>query len=162
MFTKIYLALFTVALLVIATVTFLAYSQLQSIGFPPPQIVERFEGYDSIYKTFLWISSVVLLVLGNVILWTNRKSWALWVTFAYFAVFILLNLWWLGDSLVAYQKQNNIGNGSFQAGGIFAAFLVVIVGIGVFFNQFILLRINDKMYNKPVEETEAIEKADEV
>ena len=161
MFTKIYLVLFVVALLVIATITFLAYTQLQSVGFPPPQIVERFEGYESIFKTVLWISSVVLLILANVILWTTRKSWALWVTFAYFAVFILLDMWWLGDSLVAYKKQNNLFNGSFQVGGIFAAFMVVIVGIGIFFNQFIALRLNDKMFNKSVEATEEVAKPEE-
>ena len=166
MFTKIYLALFATAFLVILTVTFLAYSQLQSIGFPSPQIVENFEYYDVLFKTILWISSLALLVLANVILWTNRKSWALWLTFGYFAVFILLNMWWLGDSLAFYKKQNNLSSGSFQIGGIFAAMLVVVVGIGVFFNQFIVFRLHEKMFNKPHEETEIISeevgKTDEV
>lgn len=159
MFTKIYLAIFAVAFLVMLTVTILAYTQLQSFGFPPPQIVQNFEYYDGLLKTILWISSILLLVLANVILWTSRKSWALWVTFAYFAVFILLDMWWLADSRVFYQKQNGLFDGSFQVGGIFAAFLVVIVGIGVFFNQFLVLRLHDKMFQKPVEE---VEKSEEV
>jgi hypothetical protein len=148
MLSKIYLALFAVAVLVILTVTFLTYTQLQSIGFPPPQIVENFSFYDSLLKTILWISSVILLILANVILWTNRTSWALWLTFGYFAVFILLNMWWLGDSLHFYKKQQGLSEGSFQLGGIFAALMVVIVGIGVFFNQFIVYRLHDKMFNK--------------
>lgn len=156
MFTKIYFALFAVAVLVICFFTFLSYTQLQSFGFPPPQIVENFDYYDGLMKTILWISSLVLLVLANVILWTSRKSWALWLTFGYFAVFILLNMWWLGDALVAFKKQNNLWNGSFQAGGIFAAIMVVVVGIGVFFNQFLVLRLNDKMFNKPQEQTKNI------
>lgn len=156
MFTKIYLALLGISLLVILTITFLCYSQLQSIGFAPTQIVENFESYDGFYKTVLWISAIVLLILGNVILWTSRRSWALWVSFAYFAAFILLDMWWLGDLLFGYKKQNNLLNGSFQFGGIFAAMMVVIVGIGVFFNQFIVLRLHDKMFNKPVEETEIV------
>jgi hypothetical protein len=156
MFTKIYLALLGISILVILTITFLCYSQLQSMGFAPTQIVEYFESYDGFYKTALWISSIALLILGNVILWMSKKSWALWVTFVYFAAFILLDMWWLGDLLVAYKKQNNLLSGSFQFGGIFAALMVVIVGIGIFFNQFIVLRLHEKMFNKPVEETEIV------
>lgn len=156
MFTKIYLALLGISLLVIVTLTFLCYSQLQSIGFAPTQIVENFESYDGFYKTVLWISSIALLILANIILWTSRRSWALWITFVYFAAFILLDMWWLGDLLFSYKKQNNLLSGSFQFGGFFAALMVVIVGIGVFFNQFIVLRLHDKMFNKPVEETEIV------
>ncbi|NJM53053.1 MAG: hypothetical protein HC846_06450 [Blastocatellia bacterium] len=96
--------------------------------------------------------------MANIILWTNRKSWALWLTFGYFAVFILLDMWWLGDSLVAFKKQNNLWSGGFQVGGIFAALLVVVVGIGVFFNQFLVLRLHDKMFNKPQEQAEILDK----
>lgn len=156
MFTKIYLALLGISLLVISTITFLCYSQLQSIGFAPTQIAENFESYDGFYKTALWISSIALLILANVILWTSRRSWALWVTFAYFAAFILLDMWWLGDLLLSYKKQNNLWNGSFQFGGIFAAMMVVVIGIGVFFNQFIVFRLHDKMFNKPTEEAEIV------
>lgn len=156
MFTKIYLALLGISLLVILTLTFLCYSQLQSIGFAPTQIVENFESYDGFYKTVLWISSIALLILANIILWTSQRSWALWITFVYFAAFILLDMWWLGDLLFSYKKQNNLLSGSFQFGGFFAALLVVIVGIGVFFNQFIVLRLHDKMFNKTPEETEIV------
>lgn len=166
MFTKIYLALFAVAFLVMLTITFLTYSQLQSIGFPPLTIIDNFQFYDSWYKTLLWITSIALLVLANIILWKNKKSWTLWLTFAYFAVFVLLNMWWLSDAFISYTKRNDLWNGSFNVGGIFAAFFVVVVGIGVFFNQFIVFRLHDKMYNKPQEQSENIgaevEKTDQV
>ncbi|MEK7724205.1 MAG: hypothetical protein AAB336_07655 [Acidobacteriota bacterium] len=157
MFTKIYLALFVVALLVILTVTFLTYSQLQSVGFPPLTIIDNFQFYDSWHKTILWISSIALLVLANVILWTSRRSWALWLTFVYFGVFILLNMWWLSDAFIAYSKRNNLWNGSFNAGGLFAAFFVVVVGIGIFFNQFIVIRLHDKMFNQQKDVPETVE-----
>jgi hypothetical protein len=160
MFTKIYLALLVISLLVISTVAFLTYSQLQSIGFPPLTIIDNFQFYDSWFKNILWISSVVLLVLANVILWTQRRAWALWVTFGYFAVFVLLNMWWLADAFVAYTKRNDLWNGSFNAGGIFAAFFVVVVGVGIFFNQFIVFRLHDKMFNQPKEIAETTEAVD--
>lgn len=156
MFNKIYLAVFFVALLVMVSLTIFAYTQLQSIGFPPIQIVQNFESYDFIHKTALWISSLILLVLANIILWTYRKSWSLWLTFGYFAVFLLLNFWWLGESLVSYKKANNLWDGGFSIGGLVAAIFCVVVGIGIFFNQFLVLRMRDKMFDKPTAEISTI------
>lgn len=156
MINKIFLAVIAIAAIVMAVLTFLTYSQLQSNGFAPDRIVQNFEYYDTIHKTALWISSLTLLVLANIILWTYRKSWALWSTFAFFAVFILLNMWWFGDSLVDYKKTNNLLNGSFNIGGIIGAVFVVVVGIGIFFNQFLVLRMRDKMFDKPQDNVETI------
>lgn len=75
MFNKIYLGVLAVAFLIMAFLTTFCYLQLQSKGFSPERVVQNFESYDSIYKTVFWISSLVLLVLANIVLWKNRKSW---------------------------------------------------------------------------------------
>lgn len=149
MLNKIYLVIFAVALLIMSFFTFMCYSQLQSIGFAPAQIVQNFESYNGLYKLIHLISSLVLLVISNIILWSYRRSWSLWVTFGFFAIFLLVDYWWLGDLLVAYQKANNLWQGSFYIGGLFAAIFCVIIGIGIFFNQFLVLRMRDKMFDKP-------------
>jgi hypothetical protein len=145
MLNKIFLGLFISAVLVMGSLAVIAYFQLQSIGFAPAQVVENFLAYDRIYKTVLWVSSLILLVLANIILWTIRRAWALWLAFAYFAVFIMLNMWWLGESLVAFISQNGLADGSFQIGGLIGAILVIVAGLAVFFNQFLVLRMNDKL-----------------
>lgn len=148
MINKIFLLLFAISVLLLSTVTYLTYSQLQSNGFAPLQIISNFQFYDSWNKTLLWITSVVLLLAANLILWKNRSSWALWMSFGFFSVFVLLNMWWLSSAFINYTKDNDLSNGSFNVGGIFAAFFVVVVGIGVYFNQFIVFRLHDKMFQK--------------
>lgn len=156
MLNKIYLALLLIAILVMSVLTFLCYSQLQSIGFAPTQIVQNFDYYDSLHKSILWISSLALLILANIILWTNRKSWALWTSFAYFVVFILLNTWWLSESVGAYKKLNNLPESGIIITGLFGALLCVVIGIGIFFNQFIAIKMRDKIFDKPVEQSEPV------
>jgi hypothetical protein len=151
MFNKIFFGLFISAVLVMGIMAVLAYFQLASIGFGPAQIVENFLAYDRIYKTVLWISSLILLVMANVILWTTRKAWALWLTFAYFAVFIMLNMWWLGEVLADFNTRNNLTDGGFQLGGLVGAILVIVIGAGVFFNQFLVLRMQERLYPQPTE-----------
>lgn len=153
MLNKIFLILLAVAVLFMAALSYLTNSQLSSIGFPPPQIVETFKSYENLHWLSLWISSLILLVLANVIMWTNRKSWALWITFVYFAVFIMVNTWWLTENLSAYQIANKLDTaGLLGKNGVFGAIFCIVGGIGIYFNQFIVFRLHDKMFNKSVDE----------
>lgn len=155
MLNKIYLILFAVAILLMAVLSYLTVSQLNSIGFPPPQIVEYFRSFESLHWLSLWISSLALLILANVILWTNRTSWALWITLLFFGVFIMVNTWWLTENLGSYQKVHNLETGGMLSkNGIFGAILCIVGGIGIFFNQYIVLRMRDKMFDKPSEVVE--------
>lgn len=148
MLNKIFLGVFALAIIGLAILSFLSYNQLQSIGFAPANIVENFNSYHGIHWIYLWIASIVLLVFANVIMWTNRKAFALWLTFVFFAVSILVNMWWLSNLLFNYKKQNGLWEGGFNASIIGAAFFIIIAGIGVFFNQFLTFRLRDKMFNK--------------
>lgn len=162
MLNKIFLILFAVAILFMAVLSFLTNWQLSSIGFPPPQIVDTFKSYESLHWLSLWISSLILLVLSNVIMWTNRKSWALWLTFSFFAVFIMVNTWWLTESLKAYQIKENLDTaGLLSKNGIFGAIFCIVGGVGIFFDQFLVLRLRDKMFGKPEETVEQLKKVDE-
>lgn len=148
MLNKIYLALFVLALIATTGLTYLTYSQLQSIGFAPATVLQNFDSYSGTHRGFLFVSSLVLLITANAVLWATRRSWAMWLTFLYFAVFLMLNMWWLSDLGFNYQKQNSLSTDSFTLAGIWAAVFVVIAGIGVFFDQFIVLRLRDKMFGQ--------------
>ena len=156
MFNKIFLALFAVAIIGMGILTYVANSWLDRTGFAPTVIVNTFDYWNTLYWSSLWISSLVLLILANVVLWTYRKSWAIWLTFIFFAGFLMVNTWWLSDAILGYKKANNLWDGSFSISGIFGAFLVLIVGIGIFFNQFLVLRLSQKMFGTPTEKTETI------
>lgn len=151
MFSKIYLALFAISLIIMGWLVYFTNSWLQSIGRPEDALA-NFEFYSGFGWQFLLISSLILLIIANVILWMTRNSWALWVTFGYFAVFVLLNTWWLTENLSAFNQRNNFPQSSVLVNGITGAFVCVIVGVGIFFNQFIVFRLREKMFNKPKDE----------
>jgi hypothetical protein len=156
MINKIFLVLFGAAFLIMALLTFMTSSQLKSIGFPPEQIVQNFVNYESVHWILFWISSGVLLIVGNIILWTEQKAWALWLTLLFFAVFIMTNTWWLTENLANYQIHHGLPTGGiFSKNGIFGAIFCIVGGIVIFFDQFLILRLRDKMFEKPGEEVES-------
>jgi len=154
MWTKIFLILFAVALVAMGVLTYLSYAQLQSVGFAPKDIAESFLSYAGFYWTFFWISSLVLLILANVVFWLTRRAWALWLTFLYFSIFILVRTWWLNEVYSAYAKQNNLSADGFFGYGILGVLICIAVAVGIFFDQFLVLRMRDRMQggDKPAEE----------
>lgn len=147
MWNKIYLAVLAVAIVAMSFFIIYSHSWLGSIG-NPKDVLEGFEYYAGLGSTFLWISSAILLILANIILWNSRRAWAMWTSFAYFAFFIILRYFWLEKARYNFQNSN-----SFFFDAIFGAILIVAFGAIVFFNQFLNLRLNEKMY--PPRETEA-------
>jgi hypothetical protein len=150
MWIKIYFVAMAVSVLVMAVLAYLSHSWLHSVT-KPADVIANFQQYSSYYWTFLIISSLVLMILGNVLLWIKRISWALWMSLAYFSVFVLIQTWLLNSLYLDYQSTNNLSDSTFSFLGLGGAFLCVIAAVGVFFDQFIVLRILDRMHlvNKP-------------
>lgn len=145
MWNKIYTVALAIFVLVMLVLTYLTFSQLQSVGFAPAVIAENYLVYESYFQQFLWMSSVALLILANVLLWTEQKSWALWATFLYFAVFVLLQGWWFGRMFSAYQQNNNLPQNAISFGILVSTFICIIAAVGIFFNQFLVLRMRERM-----------------
>lgn len=145
MWNKIYLVALAIAVLMMGVLTYFSYSWLQSVT-KPTDVVASFEYYSNFSWTFLFISSVVLLIVANVLLWLSRRAWALWTTLAYFSIFILLQTWWLNGAFLSYQKTNNLTESTFSFLGLGGTALCIIVAIGIFFDQFLVLRMRDRMY----------------
>lgn len=148
MLNKIFLGLLAAAALAMSVLTYLQYSWLQSIT-KPADVAANYHFYDNIYSSVLWISSLILVIFGSVILWKQRKSWAMWISLAYFAVFVIIQTWWLGEMFFRYKKQNGLWQGEFSLGGLFGVLLCVVGVIIVFFAQFILLRMRDRIHGSP-------------
>ena len=146
MWNKIYFALLAVAVLLMFFFTFYAYSWFGSIG-NPKDALEGYYYYAGLGSTFLWFSSAVLLILANVILWTTRRGWAMWTTFAYFAIFVLLRTFWLEKARYNFENSDSL---FFTP--VIGVILIIVAGAIVFFNQFFNLRLNEKMY--PLRETD--------
>src|SRR5215204_631986 len=144
MWNKIYLAVLAAAFLVMCFFTFYANSWLGSIG-NPKDAIEGYEHYAGIGSLSLSISSVILLILANVILWNTRRGWALWTTLVYFAIFVILRAFWLEKSRYSLQYPDS----SFFTPALVGAGVIIAAGAIVFFNQLLNLRLNEKMYPPP-------------
>ncbi len=151
MWSKIFLGLFAVSVFVVSFFSFYAWSWLQSIG-DPRAASAGYEYHMGIAWPLLWISAVLLLLLGNAVLWTVRRSWAMWVTFVFLALFIVIRFFWLDRSHTAFLDANNLTSPSLNFGPVFAAVMIVVLAAVVFFNQFLVVRLHERMYPPTVPE----------
>ena len=152
MWSKIYLAVLGAAVLAMCFFTFYAKSWLASIG-DPKLTIEGYDYYAGLSSTFLSITFLVLLILANIIFWNTRRGWALWLSFGYFALFVLLRSFWLEKSRYAFQYPDSV----FFTPALAGAGLVIAAGALVFFNQLLGLRLHEKMFPPPPESTEDTE-----
>lgn len=158
MWNKIYLIALAILILPIAFFYSYSWLWLKSIG-SPINAVTGFEYHSSLAWSFLWISTVILLILANIILWKIRKSWAIWATFGYFTISILAKYFWLEPALKTFKHVNNLAETGISIQTftpVFAVFLCLIAAVIVYFNQFLVLRLNNKMYPQNVSNEEIV------
>src|SRR5215204_987330 len=154
MWNKIYLAILAAAVLVMCFFTFYAGNWLTSIG-DPRDAIAGYEYYAGLGMTFLSISTVILLVLANVILWKTRRGWAMWTTLGYFAIFLSLRIFWLEKTRYTLQYPESLFFTPALIGGIG----IIAAGSVVFINQLLNLRLNGKLNPPPetIENDEVLE-----
>ena len=145
MWTKIYFLLLAVAVVTSGFLTFYSYSWLQSIG-APANVLENYQFFANIGAAFLWISAAALLIIGNLIALKSRQTWALWTTFAYFAVFIVLQTYWLGQMFFDFKKSNNLSAEAFSFSLVLAVAFIVLAALVVFFDQHFIKRLYDRRH----------------
>ncbi len=144
MWNKIYLVLLAVCALTMGILLYLPYSWLGSIT-DPKIIAANFGYYANISRTFLFVSSLILLAAGNVLLFKTYKSWGLWAAFLYFAGFIIAQTFWLEQSFFRYRQANNLTDDAFFFGSFVAVLFVALAAILVFFDQYLVKRMQAKM-----------------
>lgn len=151
MFSKIYLACLAVSAVLMAFFVYYSWAWLGSIG-APATAVEGYAYHSGYAVTTLCLSSVVLLLLGNAVLWSTRSAWAMWTTAIYFAVFALLKFFWLDQAIAQFKKTNALSESGFSVGPVLAVVFVIIAVVIVFLNQFIVVKLNRTMYAPTVED----------
>jgi hypothetical protein len=147
MWNKIYLIAFAVFLLLMSVLTYISSDWLGSIT-DPRSVVSNYEYYSRLSGNFLWISALILLVLANVLFWKTRQAWAFWTTLLYFAFFIVLHTFWLDRSFIEYKRTNGLLLSNITLSPFLGVGLCLGAAFIVFFNQFVAMRMHDKMYAK--------------
>ena len=145
MWNKVYFVILAAAVLAMCILLYLPYSWLQSVT-APRDVEAHYKFYANISWMFLLISTLVLLVLGNVLLWVTRRSWAMWATFLYFAVFMIAQTFWLENSFFRYKQANNLESGLVSWSPVVGVVLIALTAVIVFFDQYLVKRMHDKMY----------------
>jgi len=144
MWNKIYTAVLGISFVLMAGLIFYSNTWLQS-PTKPADVVANYNNYSNIGWMFFWASSIILLILANVVLWTTRNAWAMWATFLYFALFILIQTFWLGESFSRYKQENGLGETGLSTGVFLGVILSGLAAVIVFFNQFLVKQMRDKM-----------------
>lgn len=145
MLNKIYLITLAVFVVILGVLTFLAYDWLGSVS--NPSVVEaNYSAYLSYGRMFLFISTLALLILANIIFWKTRQTWTFWATLIYFVVFILIQNFWLDGAFNQFQIDKKMSDSTFSPNPLVGVLLCVAAGIFVFFNQFLIKRMHDRMF----------------
>lgn len=154
MWTKTYFAVLGLSLAIMGFFTFYSLSWLQSIGLPAAASV-GYEYHAGLSWPVLWISAIVLLMLGNAVLWTTGRAWALWGTFAHFAIFVVAKYFWLERAFAQFRVGNGLVEDTISAGPFFGVLMIVFMAIAVFVDQFIVIRLRSRTYpqSPPANET---------
>lgn len=145
MWSKIYILLLSLSIFLLGFVTFYSWTWLRSIGLPIDAIA-GFEYFDNIGWTLLWVTAILLLVVANIILVKTERAWAMWTTFAYFAVFVIAKYFWLAVAATNFQRDNNLPSNNYLLGPFFALFLCIAFGAIVFVDQLLVVRLSRTIY----------------
>ncbi len=150
MWSKIYFAVLGLAIAIVGFFDYYSWSWLQSIG-QPTAVIEGYEYNRGLAWMALWVFTVILLFVGNAILWAGQRAWAIWLTFVFFAFAIMLSYFWLDQILGRFVKDNGFNEATFSLGPLFAVVWIALMAGLVFLTQIVVIKIHKKMY--PIEST---------
>ncbi|MBK6751689.1 MAG: hypothetical protein KA956_06915 [Pyrinomonadaceae bacterium] len=145
MWKKLFLAILGISSAVMAFFTYYSWSWLNSVG-RPADAVSGYEYHSGLACTVIAVSGVVLIALANGVLWATQRAWAIWVTFTYVAFFLIVRYFWLGEIFFRFNSDNGLTNSNYSFGPVFGVILILICGVMAFANQFISVRLYQKMY----------------
>jgi len=97
MWSRIYLGVLAAAILVVGFFTYYSWSWLESIGRPEDAIA-GYQYTSGIAWAMLCVCSITLAFIAAGVMWTTQRAWALWVTFALFAVTLAIEGFFLDRS----------------------------------------------------------------
>lgn len=160
MWDKIFLLILAVCSAIMAGLTYYSWSWLQSIG-NPAATVEGYTYHAGLAWTFLWISSIVLLVAANFLLGRFRRSWAMWATFVYFAAFAVIRYFFLERSFLHYKLNAGFGEPGISWAPFAGAIIVIAAGATVFLNHLLVVRLREQLYPAAAADEVVTSKADD-
>ncbi len=143
MWSRIYVGVLTAAVLAVGFFTYYSWGWLESIGRPTDAIA-GYENGSGIAWWMLCICSIVLLFLACALMWAKGRAWALWLTFAYFAVFVAIRGFWLDRGYQGLLERSSGIDAKVWATPVISLLMIVGVAVGILALQYMIVVLRQK------------------
>ena len=145
MWNRVYFVLLAIACVVTGFFIYYTASWLGSIGSPR----DAFDGFiyhSRLAEASLWISTLILLIAANVVLWTYRRAWALWTTLLFLVIFVFARYAWLDNAGLAFAREHSIDAGQLRWGFLMSLITSVASAALIYFDVFLVTRLRDRLH----------------
>ncbi|QYO63131.1 hypothetical protein [Leptolyngbya sp. 7M] len=148
MWTKTYIATAVTFCLFLGFVVYYSSSWLGSITAP----ADAFAGYEY-YRGLSWyilaFTSIVLLILANVIFAKRGKSWAMWTTLGYFCLFLVAIGFVLPIASISFLRGHGYSAElrSYFSPFIAVAFMAAAAAL-IYGNRYLAGRLRDRIHGR--------------
>jgi hypothetical protein len=144
--TKAFVAILIASAAAALVLAYYSASWLWSIGNPAVAL-SGFDYHGGYFWTVVYVSTVVLWIIANVVLWQTRRAWALWSAFLFFAIFAFARLVVIDRIAAAFVESHRITTVSIYRYGALAFMLLFAAAAAItYFNQFLVLRLHERMF----------------
>ena len=93
----------------------------------------------------LCICSLVLLFIACGVMWATGRAWALWLSFAYFAVFVALNGFWLDRGYQSLLQSTAGIDTNVWATPVISVLMIIGAAVPVLALQYLIVVLRQKL-----------------
>lgn len=147
MWPRIYFGVLAAAILAVGFFTYYSWSWLESIG-RPEDAVAGYQATSGLAWTLLCITSIVLLFMAAAVMWTRDRAWALWVTFAYFAVFLAIEGFYLDREYQHLLERSTGLDAKLWATPVINVLIIIGAAVVTIAFQYLIVTLKGKFYPK--------------
>ncbi|HEY2847977.1 MAG TPA: hypothetical protein VGI80_09170 [Pyrinomonadaceae bacterium] len=123
--------------------TYYSWGWLESIG-KPEDAIAGYESTSGIAWTMLCVCSICLLFIACGAIWAKGRAWALWLTFAYFAVFVAIRAFWLDRGYQELLERSAGINTKAWATPVVAVLMIIGATVPVLALQYLIVVLRQK------------------
>jgi hypothetical protein len=143
MWTRIYIGVLAAAVLVVGFFSYYSWAWLNSIGRPEDAIA-GYESTSGIAWAMLCVCSIILLFLACGVMWARGSAWPLWVTFAYFALFVAFRGFWLDRTYQQLLEQTAGIDTRLWATPVISVLMIIGAAVPVLALQYLIIVLRQK------------------
>lgn len=155
MWTRIYIGVLAAAVLVVGFFTYYSWTWLESIG-KPADAIAGYQNVSGVAWPMLCICTAVLLFIACGVMWSKGRAWALWLTFAYFTVFVAISGFYLDREYQRLLESTAGIDTNVWATPVISLLIIAGAAIPVLALQYLIVVFREK-FNRAAHTSETID-----